>query len=68
LAGGKQGFLNIAKDIFFPLFETGWEIIDFYAASLYRQHLGSAIGLLIYSKGRLYYSLLHRWMLLSVQS
>lgn len=36
LAGGKQRFLNIAKDIFFPLFKAGWEIIDFYAASFYR--------------------------------
>jgi hypothetical protein len=53
LAGGKQGFLNIAKDIFVPLFKAGWEIVDFYAASLYRQHLGFAIGLLIHPKGRL---------------
>ena len=53
LARGKQRFLNISKDIFFPRFDAGWEIIDFYAASLYRKHLGASIALLIYQKSRL---------------
>jgi len=53
LTGSKQRFLNIIEDIIFPLFKARWEIIDFYTASLYRQHLSASIALLIYQKSRL---------------